>query len=133
MATTPQFVSAPFGAITTFVNADGTNTKTLYTSPSGGCRVDRFFVTSDDTAARDIIISLYDGSTTITLDRVTLRPSTSTRVISNWNILDPNRLTFLNIIDPDFILPATFAFKMAMATAVTSGKTVSILIFGGTF
>jgi hypothetical protein len=133
MATAPVFVAAPLAALVTFVNADSTNAKTLYTTPTGGCRIDKFVITSDDTASRTITISLSDGTTTIVLDQIVLRPATTTRPVASWNVLDPNRLTWLHYTDPELTLPAGYTLAAALTSAVTSGKKIGLLIAGGTF
>jgi hypothetical protein len=133
MAASPVFVAFPLAALVTFQNADSTNAKTLFTTPTGGCRIDKFMLTSDDTTSRTLTIYLSDGTNTIVFDQVVLRPSTSTRPIASWNVLDPNRLTWLTYTDPELTLPAGYTLSAALTSAVTAGKKIGVLLAGGTF
>ncbi len=133
MAASPQFVATPVGHITQFLNADGTGTKTIFTPASSGSRLEALYFTSDDTAACTVLLKINNGTISLVLDQFTLRPSTTARPLSYWNALDPNRLTHLNLVDPAMILPSGMTLEVSLAAALSSGKSLSVFAFGGSF
>ena len=133
MAASPQFVSTPVGHLTQFLNADGTGTKTIFTPASSGSRLESLYFTSNDTAACTVLLRINNGTIALVLDSFTMRPSTTVRPISYWNALDPNRLTHLNLLDPAMILPSGMTLEVSLLAALTSGKSLSVFAFGGSF
>lgn len=133
MASTPNFVNVPNTKATNFVNADGTNEKTIFTAGSNGSRVHGIFATGDDTSNRDIIFGFSISGTTYNVDQNTVPSGTTTRPRNFVNLLDSGRLLNLIADDPNLILMSGQSLVAHMATTVTSGKTVTVFVLGGDF
>ncbi|MBX0328257.1 hypothetical protein K2Z83_11275 [Oscillochloris sp. ZM17-4] len=133
MATSPQFVAVPNVALTKFTNSDGTNPKAVFTPGSSGSRIHAVVGTSTDTAAARFTVWLVRSGTSYLLDTVTLPAASAITPTTNWSLLDTDWFTWLDPNDPSLILPADVTISIAPAVAVTSGKEVSFLIFGGDF
>ncbi len=63
MAVNPNHPGAPRFAFATFVNADGTTAKTLFTAGSSGSKLVSITAHSSDTAARDVRINITRSGT----------------------------------------------------------------------
>ena len=73
MAQTLTFTSAPFNQVTQFSSADTTTTKNILSADATyDRRVYGIAVYTDDSAAKDVVISLSDGSTTWKLTTIAI-------------------------------------------------------------
>src|SRR5262249_17734686 len=132
MSTSPQFAAAPQTALTVLTNADSTGPKDVFIAGTNGSWVQMWYISHNDTAAVDLIISLYDGTNDLDIDRITLPAATSvTR--QKFNILDPAIWTW---IDPNNIgipLESGMKLRLRVGTALTSGKTLNSFVHAGDF
>ncbi len=133
MAATPQFVSAPNLGCAKFQNSDGTTSKTVFTAGSSGSRVLSMVATSDSLAALQFTLTLERSSVSYKIDTFTIPGADLTTPTTNWNMLDPEWLRWLDPNEPHLILPAGVTLNVTPLAAVPSGKEVSILVMGGDF
>lgn len=133
MATTPAFVGTPHIELVKFVNADGTNSKTVFTPGTLGSRIMALAASSDDAAALQFHISLVRSSVRYKLDTFTIPGATISQPTTNFNILDVDWLQWLDQQEPHLLMPADITIEIAPVAAVTSGKEVSIFAFAGDF
>jgi hypothetical protein len=133
--TAPRFAANANIGTQTFVNADGTASKVVFTAGSNGSRLDALNIASTDTAAHDVQVLLNIGGSDVPIGtiNVAIGAGNSSTVNSKNVLADPN--LGLTISDPYgnrvLELPAAATVKLAMAVAVTSGKTVSVTAMGG--
>lgn len=123
-----------------FLPADTTTTKDIFTAasgtaPTGGSQISCLMATSTDTAAKDITLYTYDGSTARILATISI-PANS----GNTNALPPiNLLThsmLVNVLprdsngNPILILEQGFKLQGAMGSTITTAKVINIVAFG---
>lgn len=72
MATAPNFPGAPRWSFQTFVNADGTTAKTLFTPGASGSKIVAITAFSTDSAARDLRLNLNRSATNYPLTTVAI-------------------------------------------------------------
>jgi hypothetical protein len=133
MAASPSFLGTPAYGRQTIANADGTSTKDLFTAGASGSQVQAIMITTDETAARDLKIYIYDGTNTdlIGVVNVPIGAGNTSGVLA-VNALDKSLLPWLPD-DKVITLKAGFKIKIAAGTAVTSGKTITVVALGGDF
>ena len=133
MATTPQFVASPNLGCTKFVNSDGTTTKTIFTAGSSGSRIQAMFATSNAPSALQFTLSLARSSVSYIIDTFTLSGASMTTPATNWNLLDPEWLRWLDPNEPHLIVPSGVTLTVTPVAAVTEDMEVSIVVLGGDF
>ena len=133
MAASPQFVNAPNVGLTKFANGDGTTIKTVFTPGSAGSRVLALFVTTDDTASRQVNIFLTRSSVRYKLDTFTIPAASGTQPKRNWNVLDSDWMRWLDPNEPHLVLPSGTTIEVGLVAAVSSGKEISVVVMGGDF
>lgn len=119
-------ICAP-GTPQTFVNADGTNKKTIFTAQAtNGSILTGISVTSDDTSDRNMAIYLTISGTDYLVGVVPIPlASGSAGTVAAVNLLSLSYLPWLNG-DGSWGLPPGAIVKVAMLVAVTSGKTITV-------
>ena len=131
--TSPIFGATPKTLVTTFVNADGTTTKTIYTAGSnGGARVLSIFATTSDTAANDVNLYLQTGGAgtigNIGGKRVPLASGDVVgSTVPGVNLLDVTQLPAL-LSDGSIQLGALDVVQAGVFAAVTAAKTLTIVV-----
>lgn len=133
MAATPQFVSAPNLGCAKFIDSDGTIGKTVFTAGASGSRVLAMVATSDSLSALQFTLTLERSSVSYKLDTFTIPGADLTTPTTNWNMLDPEWLSWLDPNEPHLIVPSGVTLKVTPIAAVPSGKEVSIIVMGGDF
>lgn len=126
--TNPIFPSVPknFGA--SFVNADGTAYKALVTAGANGSIIDLLNIISDDTVARNLILSLYNGTTDFPLNEIPVPIGAgtdgATKPVNGLNPKDTPSLG--NREDRSIYLQTGWSLRGKMKVAVTAAKTVTV-------
>src|SRR5215207_501354 len=128
MASTPQFVSAPNLGCTKFVESDGTTTKTVFTAGSSGSRIQAMFATSNAPSALQFTLSLVRSSVSYIIDTFTTPGADLTTPASNWNMLDPEWLRWLDPNEPHLILPSGVTLTVTPVAAVDEDMEVSVFV-----
>lgn len=120
--TSPIFVDTPSnGTPQTFVNADGTTVKTIYTAGADGARIDAVTVCSDDTAAVNLAFSIDIGGTNYYIGNVNVPIGsgyTTVALVDAIATLCPN-LGYL-------ALAGGAKLECNAVVAVTAAKTVTV-------
>lgn len=131
--TNPIFPDTLDGGTQSFVNADSTSSKTLYTAPSDGARIDGISATSDDTSDVVFKVIINDGSNDRQVGEVTVSAGAGTNgTVKAKKVLNSTDLPWLDDSGSVF-LKGGWALKLAAKTAVTSAKTVSFVAFAGAY
>ncbi len=133
MATSATFVATSNVSAVTFVNADGTTAKTLWTAGSGGGRLGSISVVSDDTAAAPLALYVRLSGTDYRIGTVNVpigAGNTASVVSVNLLVLSAN--PWLDS-DGSLKLPNGGIIKVGPLTAVTAAKTVTIVAWGADF
>lgn len=136
----PSFVNQPKGGTAaaagsksgvTFVNADGTTAKTLFTAGANGSIIESIAGTTDDTSNNVVRITIGDGSTDYHVGdvSVTTLAGTDAAATPADNLLDTTALPYLRS-DGSLLLPPDAILKVAPESAVTAAKTLTIYPFG---
>jgi hypothetical protein len=116
----------------TFVNADGTAVKSLYTAPAQGAKVRAISICSDDTTNRDALIYLSKSGTNYVVGNVDVPLGSGTNgTVNGVNGLNTTNLPWTtkdNNYNPYIELEAGESLKASMLTAVTAAKTVTIVV-----
>jgi hypothetical protein len=137
MATTLNFTTAPFTRVTQFLPADTTVAKDIL--PANLTKDRRIYgitVHTDDTAAKDVILSISDGTTTWKLTTIAIPlNSGNTNAIVPVDLFSSTQLApYIKNRDasgsPYLHIPATWSIKLAYATAITAAKLANITIIG---
>jgi hypothetical protein len=125
--TAPIYVAAPFTGIQTFENADGTAKKTIITPGANGFRLDSLHCCLDDTAAATVNFYATVGGTDYFIGQVAV--ASGAGVSNAW----VEALTTLNTNMSMVFGNVVTAIKASVATAVSTGKTLTIMALGGNF
>jgi hypothetical protein len=129
----PIYVLASNCKGVTFVNADGTAKKTLFTAGANGSLLTDLNITSDDTALMNLDLFLKDGTTSFALGTIPVAIGAGTTAASNAvNGLDAAKLPGL-AADGTLWLPTLWTLEGAVKVAVTAAKTVTVLALGGDY
>lgn len=128
------FQKAPSnGTPVTFVNADGTAEKTIFTAGGEGALVDRVLVTSDDTSIVVLNVFVNDGSTSFRIGTISVPIDAGTNgTIVGVNLLDTTQMPGLQA-SGGLSLATTHLLKVAPQAAVTAAKTVTLTPLGGDY
>lgn len=130
----PIFQAQPKLATLEMDNADGTTALNLYTAgaTSGGL-IDSIAATTDDTSNVTLVLKLNDGTSDFTIGEVVLTAGAGTDgTDAAQNLLSSTAFPFLQSngglsLGPGYIL------KVAAKSAITSGKVVHLVAFGGDY
>lgn len=133
MAASPNFVNKPNVQATAFNNADGTAAKTVFTAGSAGSRVEAVVVTTNETANRQMTISMVQNAIAYELDRFTVASGTTAVPIRQYNVLNPERWGWLDPNNVGLIVPSGSLLQVNMEATITSGRKVNVFVVGGDF
>jgi len=130
--TTPIFGLTPKTQGTTFVNADGTGLKTIYTAGTAGARVLAVNATSDDTAACDVNLYVQVGGAGTAYNIGGKRvPIAAGKVvastIASTQLLDAAQIPTL-LSDGSLQLGASDVLQAGVVAAVTAAKTLTLVV-----
>lgn len=130
----PIFQAKPKTVCTVMNNASGTALQTLYTAgATDGGLVDNVAVTSDDTSAVILVVTVNDGSTDCEVGEVTIPIGAGTDGSTPAvNLFDETALPFLQT-GGGLPLGASGVLKVNAKAAITSTKIVNITAFGGDY
>jgi len=128
--TSPIFGLSPNLTEVTFVNADGTTAKTVFTAATDGSLLKHINVTSDDTTDPVLLdVFINDGSTAYLIGRVgvtTLSGTDGTEPATD--ILDPGMIPGIGA--QGLFLPTGYTVEVGPSAAITAAKTVTIVAIG---
>ena len=126
--TKPIFPLTPKSFGITFVNADGTSYKDVFTAGSNGAILDLLNIASTDTSARDIFLAISDGVTTYEFGIIRVAITAGTDgVTPAANGLDIAFIKSLgNREDRSIVLQSGWKLRARPTVAVTAAKTVTI-------
>ena len=140
MATTLTFTSAPFIQVTSFAPADTTVAKTILTADATyDRRVYGIAVFTDESAAKDVKISISDGTTTWQLTTLAIPlNSGNTNAIIPVDIFthtqmspfvkqrDASGASYLNI-------PKNWTLRLSYVATMTASKLSNVVVNGETY
>lgn len=133
--TTPLFATAVVGKGQTWANSDGANAKKDLTAAAtgNGLLIAAVSAISDDTSARLVQLFLNDGTTDFLIGTVNVPAASGTDganggigLLSNVSLVPLSSSS-----NGDIAIPAGWKLRAATTTAVTSGKTVTVVALGG--
>lgn len=132
--TSPIFVLTINNKGQTWVNADGSGvTKDVFVAGANGSRLASVAATSSDTSDRDFSLYAYDGSTAFLIGTVTVAAGAGNAgTTAAINLLSLSLNPWLNS-DGSIALPSGWKLQVKNLTAVTSGKTVTLVALGADY
>ena len=114
----------------TFVNADGTTPKVLWTPGANGGVLRRLNCRSDDTALINLDLQVHDGTTSYALGTAQVPIGAgSTAASASHQALDPEKQGWLTD-DGEIFLPSGYTLRGNPQVAVTAAKTLSVVSVG---
>jgi hypothetical protein len=124
-------IKQPQNGKVTIQNADGGSGKVVYTAGANGSKVSSVIAQSNDTSSRDVFVLIANGGTNFFLGCVTVPAGAGNSGAGpSVNLLDPTRIVglaydsdgnpFIHLISGDTL-------QVAAASAVTSGKTITVM------
>jgi len=125
--TKPIFAGTPKTPGVTLTSADGTSKKPLITAGTNGTRVDSLHVATDDTAAADLAVYLTRDGVDQYLGTVPIPAGAGVASVAYVEMLD-----YLNAGNP-MTLEAGLALTISAVAAITAGKTLTVIAWGGDF
>lgn len=129
----PIFQKNPSSPCQTIAAADTTTQKTLFTAGAEGALVDNIAVTSDDTAAAIVVLTINDGTTDCQIGEVTIPIGAGTDGSTPAiNLLDTTAMPFFQK-NGGLPLGATAILKANAKVTLTAGKTLEFVSFGGDY
>jgi hypothetical protein len=140
MANSITFTSAPFNKVTQFLPADGTNAKDILTVDAVyDRRVYGIAIFTDETAAKDVNLSLSDGTTTWKLTTVSIPlNSGNTNAVVPVDVFTHTQLSpyikqrdaagasYLNI-------PKGWSLRLNYNAAITAAKLANVVVNGESY
>ena len=128
--TTPIFPGTVTTDAVRIENADGTTAKTLLTAGTNGARVDSIIVTSTDTADRTLTLYLLKGVVSYRLGEMVIPDGSGT----NGTDKPADGITLaLPFVGGTIHVEAGCSRTVAAQVAVTAGKAIDVIAFGGDF
>lgn len=116
-------------------NADGTNKVDLITGATDGTIINGINVSSDDTAAVDLLLYFYDGSNDYQLGEIEIPAGSGTdSATAAVSLLNETNLPAIGKRDDGSIfLAAGQKLKLAAGAAITAAKVVHAVCIGGNY
>jgi len=140
MATALTFTSAPFNKVTQFLPADTTTAKDILTADATyDRRIYGMAVFTDDTAAKDVVLSISDGFTTWKLTTIAIPlNSGNTNAVVPVDLFTHTQLSpFVKQRDasgaPYLNIPKGWSLKLNYAAAITAAKLANVVVNGETY
>lgn len=132
MNTSAVFPHTVNNGVTTIVNADSTNLKTLITADADGTRVRSISITSDDTSDRNVKLWITSGGTDYLLGLIPVVDGAgSNGTDAAVDGLNPTYLPWLK--DNCLIMKTGEVLKVSVAVAVTAGKFIYVRAEAGDY
>jgi len=125
--TKPIFAGTPKNPGVTLTSVDGTSKKPLITAGANGTRVDSLHVATDDTAAANLVVYLSRDGADHYLGTVVIPAGAGGTGASYVELLD-----YLNAGNP-MTLEAGVTLTVGPVAAITVGKTLTVIAWGGDF
>ena len=125
----PIFELTPQCTGQTFVNADSTNLKTLFTSGAEGSRIDSIVVCSNDTAAMNLAFYIGDGAADYYIGNVVVPIGSGYTTVVKVDALLTLKPAFQNFLP----LHHGYTLKANVVVAVTAAKTITVVVLAGDF
>ena len=135
---TPVFAQTPKCGMVQVVNADGTNSKIVYTAGANGSKITALLAASNDSSARIFLIRITRSAVNYVLTAVSIPANSGTDgTAPSVDLLSSSMFTGLPV-DNDgqkyLLLESGDTLTVALSTsAVTSGKTVHFKAIGADF
>jgi len=140
MANSLTFTSAPFNRVTQFLPADGTTIKDILPVDAvNDRRVYGIAVFTDESAAKDVKLSLSDGTTTWQLTTIAIPlNSGNTNAIVPVDIFSHTQAApFIKQRDasgaPYLNIPKGWSLRLNYGAAITAAKLANIVVSGETY
>jgi len=132
--TSPIFVLTINNKGQTWANADGAGaSKDLFVAGANGSRIAAVAACSTDTAAIDVQLFAYDGTTAYLIGTITVAIGAgNTGSVAAQNLLALSSCPWLNS-DGSITLPSGWKLQAKNVTTVTAAKTLTIVALGGDF
>ena len=134
---TPAFPQAINTAVQTILPADTTTAKTIFTAGANGSKIDAIFVTSTDTAARDLILNVVVSATAYPIGIVSIPITAGT--VSTVPTVDYLRSAQVPSFSFDafgnkcMYIAAGVTLTANVGVAVTAAKVITIVVQGSDF
>lgn len=140
MANSITFTSTPFNKVTQFLPADTTVAKDILTADAVyDRRVYGIAIFTDESAAKDVVISISDGTTTWKLTTIAIPiNSGNTNAIVPVDIFTHTQLSpFIKQRDasgaPYLNIPKGWSLKLNYAAAITAAKISNVVVNGESY
>lgn len=130
--TKPIFCGDIAGKITQFTSSNGTTTADITTADANGpIRIDSLSVSSNDTAAATMTVTLTDGTTGLGCTSVAVTAAAHVNLLTSTNLAplvgnDAAGNTFIE-------LPKGWKLRAVLAANPSSGKTLTVQARWGTY
>lgn len=132
MNTSPAFTHTVNNGVSTIVNADSTNLKTLVTADADGTCVRAISITSDDTSDRNIKLWITSGGTDYLIGNIPVVDGAGSN--GTDPAVDGMNTTYLPWIKNGVIvLESGEVLKASVAVAVTAAKCIYIRVEAGDY
>lgn len=137
MTATPVFPQTIQSVATKFVPADTTTLKTIFTPGANGSLINRIWITSTDTSARDFQLYVTISGTDYILGTLSIPANSgNTNAVPQVGVFESSQFPnmFLdNNGNKIMRLASGSVLKAKMLSSITSAKEVSVFIQGGDF
>lgn len=133
--TSPIFALTIINPIAQILPADASAYKTLRLGSANGDRIDNIIITTNDTSARVLQFSLFDGVLEHPIGEVSIPASAGTDgavAVKGVSILNTTNFPGMNSSGSLF-LQTGYSLKMRSSTTVTAAKQIDVIAFGGAY
>lgn len=127
--TNPLFELTPFSSGSTFMNADGTNIKTIYSASAFGGRIDGISICSDSSGSVNLAFYINDTVNNLYIGNVPVPPGSGYTTVAKVDAMTTLKPTYQSFL----ALKGGFSLTCNAVVAVTSGSTVTVVALGGDF
>ena len=129
---TPIFPQSVNNAGLQIVNATSTTITTLLSAGTNGSKIEWINAQTTDTSANNVFLYLYNGTTSFPLTEIQVAASsgnaTSTPAVSLLTSTQLPSVTYDANGNKYLYLASGWSLQVSVATAVTSGKTLTIVV-----
>lgn len=132
MAVAPNFVGSPNVGVASFVAADSTNTKTIFTAGTNGSRISAIAVSGNNSTT--VLVRLYYviGGIEYLISEASLPASADASSFAFTSLMDADQVVWLDRQEPTMpSIPGGALLRVAMSAAIAAGRRVDVVAFGG--
>ena len=139
MATTLNFTATPFSRVTQFTATDTTVAKDILPTSASDRRIYGITIYTDESAAKDVLLQLSDGTTTwkLTTFAIPINSGNTNAIVPVDAFSSTQFSPFVRNRDASgaayIHIPAGWSMKLSYVATMTAAKVANVIVVGETY